>query len=261
MSGCFYVYAYYYSEMLAVPCYIGKGSRKRIDSHTLIAKDELRRWIRRTHHNRAFIEEIKLAGGNLEREIVFETDIESEAFDMEKKLISLYGFRSEGGALLNMTSGGDGCTGYQHPESIKKLIGDMKRGKPGTPCSDETKQKMRLISSGKKHSPEAKAKVSAANKGKKMSPEHCARMSARMKGKPSPNKGKSPSVETREKLRAANLGKKYSEETKVKHRLNMMGNQYARQYWNNMRLAEIERALATVAGHAPQFQASEGDTR
>ena len=86
-------------------------------------------------------------------------------------------------------------------------------------CSEETREKLRVASTGKKHTEEAKRKISESNKGNK----YCL--------------GRIVSEETREKLRKAaltkeaiervkkvHIGKIVSEETKEKQRKAALGN-------------------------------------
>ena len=60
---------------------------------------------------------------------------------------------------------------------ISKITNFAKRGyKMGTPMSEETKAKLRLAMSGKKHSEETLVKLRKAMTGKKLSPESIAKM-------------------------------------------------------------------------------------
>lgn len=70
----------------------------------------------------------------------------------------------------------------------------------GHVVSEETRQKQRISSSGKKHSEETKIKISLANKGKKVSEESKKKISESKKGKPSYWKGKKRSEQQRKKI-------------------------------------------------------------
>lgn len=66
---------------------------------------------------------------------------------------------------------------------------ENKKGKPGHPCSEETRRKIALKHRGMKHSEEARKKMSEAKRGK-----------------PTWRKGKPLSEETKQKLSRANMG-------------------------------------------------------
>lgn len=91
------------------------------------------------------------------------------------------------------------------------LIGD-KCKKKNPKVSDETKEKLRIVNLGKKHSKETKTRVSENNarywKGKKMSEEHKQKLSESHMGKVSPMKGKKFSDDARRNMSLAHLGKK-----------------------------------------------------
>ena len=69
----------------------------------------------------ALVRKRRREGFQIEPEIVFETDSEGEAFDMEMKLIASYGRADlETGTLFNFKEGGEGGTGYQYKEHSTK---------------------------------------------------------------------------------------------------------------------------------------------
>lgn len=89
-------------------------------------------------------------------------------------------------------------------DEISKQMSELNKGNKynvGKKLKDSTKEKLRIKSTGRKHTEESKKK-----------------MSEKQKGENNPMFGKSPSKSTRIKLSQANLGKKHTEETKAKMR-------------------------------------------
>ena len=82
-------------------------------------------------------------------------------------------------------------------------------GKAGCRMSESTKEKLRIINTGKHHSEEAKRKMSESRKGRKLSAIHKAHIGAG-------HKGKLHSEETKAKLSNAQKGLIMSEETRAK---------------------------------------------
>lgn len=98
-----------------------------------------------------------------------------------------------------------------HPNGYNMLPG----GKPyetlgthlnkGRKCSEETKQKLRIINLGKKHSDETRQKQSKTMKGRIRSPEHQEKLN---KSKT----GQKRTDEQRQRMSAAHIGEKHSKE-------------------------------------------------
>lgn len=80
---------------------------------------------------------------------------EIDALNFEREVIRT--LRRSGIGLVNVTSGGQGTSGYVHTERAKK--------------------KMAAAAVGRKISEQARQKISEANKGRVMTPEHRARLS------------------------------------------------------------------------------------
>lgn len=73
-------------------------------------------------------------------EIVGNSLTHDEALILEAKLISSIGRIVDGGTLVNITTGGEGMSGYRHSEESKSKIGTAHRGKA---VSAQTRMKMK----------------------------------------------------------------------------------------------------------------------
>jgi hypothetical protein len=102
-----------------------------------------------------------------EVEIIFDDLTIEEAKEKEKEFINLYGKKSNGGILVNITDGGDGCWGVKANEEQKEL------------------RKQRMIENnhfkGKKHNEESKEKMKLAKLGKKRQKEGYVKRAEKMK--------------------------------------------------------------------------------
>jgi hypothetical protein len=120
------------------------------------------------------------------------------ACELETKLISKYKRKIDGGNLCNMTLGGDGTKGYKH--------------------SDETKQRLKELSTGNKncvgfkHSEEAKKNMSLAHLGNVITEETKLKMSLKQKGRATRLSDKLNVLKAHEKLR----GRIQQEDEKLK---------------------------------------------
>jgi hypothetical protein len=122
-------------------------------------------------------------------EILHSNLTKEESFFYEKLIISTIGRQyNNSGVLLNITEGGIGIKGYNHTADTKKKIArkgisnsfygkkhtlesrikmsqsQSKREIFGHPCTEETKQKLRLLNLGKKASEETRKKMSESAK-------------------------------------------------------------------------------------------------
>lgn len=193
-SRLFYVYT------LARPdgrvFYIGKGSGKRINDHEGQARGGC------NCHKCNIIRKVWADGGAIGKAIVFETEDEAEAFEMERRLIA----DAPLGSLANRTIGGEGFTGGRHTEESKRRISEAspRRGKPLTseqratlaaglatrnygPLTDEHKQKIsdRLKGRPKNFADtEARSRhLAESHQGVHLSEAHKQRIAAGMQGR------------------------------------------------------------------------------
>ncbi|MDD2679514.1 MAG: GIY-YIG nuclease family protein [Candidatus Omnitrophica bacterium] len=196
-------YTYLLKRPDGIPFYIGKGNCKgfRIEAHE---SDSLaHRDVNKYKEN--IVRKILRSGNQIDYDIVLFTDLEKQAFDKERELISFYGRRDQGGILANMTDGGEGTFGLLWSEESRKKFSEMSKGKI---ISDNQKIKQSKLMKGKPAwnkgipmSIAAKEKLSQI----KISEETRKRLSDSHKGRPAWNKGIPASPE--EKLRLYNLTK------------------------------------------------------
>lgn len=107
----------------------------------------------------------------------------------EKYLIAFYDTMNQDKGY-NMTKGGDGTLGHHHSQATRTKMSKSHTGVPCSPMSEEQKELLRQINTGKRYSAETNAKKGAWAKGKKQSPEHIRKRSDSLKGRTSPAKGK-----------------------------------------------------------------------
>ena len=193
----FYVYQHWRSD-LGVCFYVGKGQGNR--AYQLD---------RNKRHNH-IVQKLKSLGILVEVRIVANQLTETEALELEIKLIKEIG-RRPNGPLVNLTDGGDLPPSQkgiiQSPETIQKRTVKLR----GQKRSPETIEKLRQANLGAKRSDEAKAKMRIAKLGKKLSPEHRAKLLTPGRNNPRPK-------EWGEAISRAKMGHPVSEETKAKIR-------------------------------------------
>lgn len=153
----FYVYVYRDPRPTKKlqPIYVGKGHGDRAWQH----------WKKRVVKNSLFggiLAKIRYLGLEPVIEIVFETSVEQEAFDEEKRLIALYGRRDLGkGPLANQTDGGDGVRGFVPTEESRAVYG---RNSKARWSNAQTAQRMVEAQRKAQGAPEARALKSANSK-------------------------------------------------------------------------------------------------
>ena len=176
----FYVYLYLRKDM--TPYYVGKGSGDRVT---------------------AVCHRIK-PPKDKSRILIKECLSESEAFDMEKYLIALYGRKDLGtGILRNMTDGGEGCVGSARPKS------------------EGHRRKLSIASTGKKQSEETIQKRIKSLMGNKSRTGQVRSIDERMKG----------SESLKRAYQEGRRAKGHSDETKRKISETLKGRKPAIEFW------------------------------
>lgn len=162
--------------------YVGKGSKDRIQQK------------KRNKKHKAISEKF-----GLNREIVFETNDEVEAFAKEIELISLHQtFTTDWShqtIVCNFTLGGDGASGLYY-EKTKEHREKISAALKGRKLSEEHRLNVIAASTGRKHPPRSK--------------ETRAKISASLIGKPGRNRGPR-SEETKKKISQNAYGRKISD--------------------------------------------------
>lgn len=224
-SKTFYVYILLRPNN--APFYVGKGKGDRITHHELEAKRG------HTCHKCSVIRKIWSNGGEVLKQVVFETDDESEALAQECAFIARIGRAN----LTNRTDGGEGMTGYKHSLEARAAI---TRSNTGRPFPEDAKKRM-----------------SEARRGVKLSEEHRRNIGVS-------SKGHVTTEEQKAKLRASNIGKshgggwKLSEETRAKMSATQSkaNNARNRVYTDEQRQALSERGKGRL--HTPEIKAKIG---
>lgn len=171
-------YVYIIDNIVNGKLYVGKGSndRDRWYEHQKIANGGKDKYPRQySYLHRAII---KYGVENFLFSIWKYCETEEQAFAEEINFIAY--LKTKGYKLYNLTAGGEGNSGWRH--------------------SEETKQKMAIVKTGKKVSEETKQKISATKTGIPISEEHKKKISlARL--------GTYRSEETKKKLSGENHSK------------------------------------------------------
>jgi hypothetical protein len=175
-------------------------------------------------------------------EIVSDNISWKNACEIESYLIMFFGRKDLcKGSLVNLTNGGDGAFGaIRSPETRERIrisstgrkqskeqIEKRRLSRIGYKASAETIEKMRLSQMGKKHSAERIAKKIGVKKSK----ECIEKMKISRRGRVF-------SDETRKKISMANKGKVRSQEAKDKIRKAMIGTKSTPERIENIRLAK-----------------------
>lgn len=218
MRNNFYVYVYLDSRkpgrfeysnfcFLYQPFYVGKGSGRRCNYHLNEAKNKNSKLINKSNINK--IKSILKDGFEPFIEKIYINISENEAYLKEVELISEIGRKDlKNGPLTNLTSGGDGTSGYVFTDEDKiKMSNAQKNGNHYLKLNG--------------HSEESKKKLSKSKIGDKNP----------MYGKKSHNSGMSleerygeiKAEKIKNKLIESHIGKKFSEETKLKMSLKRKG--------------------------------------
>ena len=162
--------------------YIGKSVnfKKRKRDHLRSAKYK--------YDNFVFHKAIRKHGEeNFEWNILY-TGEELILNDKETEYIKIHNSNYISGCGYNMTFGGDGQTGHKHSQEFKDIMSIKMKGNKysvgrtpmnkGMEMSDEQKEKLRVINTGKKLLKETKLKISLALKGRVFTEEHRNRLAS-----------------------------------------------------------------------------------
>lgn len=118
-------YVYILSRPNGKPFYVGKGKGRRISHHEKEARTDCDcrkcRVIRKIWRN----------GGEVMRHIVFNTELEEEAFAYEAEMIALFGRKS----LTNLTDGGDGVRGYAYSKEYCEARRELAKAQMSDPSA------------------------------------------------------------------------------------------------------------------------------
>lgn len=160
-------YIYLHCKPNGDPFYVGKGCDK---------------WYRRSHQlkygrNRFHKNTVAKYGAENIEIFVFFCDSEQQALLDEAQHIAQ--LRSDGYALVNLTDGGEGMSGFRHSEEAKKKAGARQKNIwTGRKHSEETRKKMSESRRGNKNAVGGKGPL-----GTKRTDEFRARMSEIAKGR------------------------------------------------------------------------------
>lgn len=106
----------------------------------------------------------------------------------------------------NCTDGGQGCTGFKHSEETKQHLSEVLSGRK---FSEEHRRNLSESHKGRKHTEETKQKCSIAAKRRHYTDEQRARVA-------DSNHNRIISQETREKMSQSQLGRHHTDESKLK---------------------------------------------
>jgi len=206
------IYSYSSIDLSFSPIYVGKGHGKRYLEHLGNIEN---------HYNPKFKYKLLkiLNGGFSKKDIENNVQIiycnsEEKAFDLEKRLISEIGLEN----LCNLTTGGEGVSGYIFTEYDKKKMSESMTGKclsddhkrhisetmTGKRLSEDHRRKLSEVKTGIPRSEDAKKNMSKAKTGKYLSENHRRQISETMTGKHHTDKTKNQISEAM-KLRWKNM--------------------------------------------------------
>lgn len=180
------------------PFYVGKGTEARA------------RWKKRRSNpwHKNIVSKYGLK--NIRSRIVKRFDCEKEAFAHEAEAIDC--LKDFGYELTNLTNGGEGASGWKAPESTRALWRSIRKGRPGTPHSAETREHLSAMAKLRPprfHTDQTKQKIRDSHKGKVFTEEHRANISKAAKKRRFSEEAKRLMGEQRK-------GRKHSSETKEK---------------------------------------------
>lgn len=181
---------------------------------------------------------------NFKTSILDVVKTQDESNEMETYYIKLFNTKTPNG--YNLTDGGEGCSGYNISDEIKKRLSEVNKGE-NNPFY------------GRHHSKETIEKL----KNRVITDEWRNKISEATKGRPSVFKGKHHTEEAKQKLREAHLGKKASEETKKKLSDKMKGSgngMYGKHHSEEARKKMSENLKGKTSGEKnPMFGRKRND--
>jgi hypothetical protein len=123
-----------------------------------------------------------VAKTNYTVEILFDNISWEDACKKEQEFIKLYGRKDLGtGTLCNLTIGGEGILGVVRTDEYREKLRQINTGKK---MSEESVQKLKEALKGRRHSEETKLKMGKTRKGRKLSEDHKAKISQGHLNKP-----------------------------------------------------------------------------
>ncbi len=206
--------------------------------------------------NRVFAKAIKKYGWDKFEHIIWADGLsEDDAKLWEVRLIALFqtnvckwGKKAMG---YNMTDGGEGTVGYTHTQEFKNKMSIVHTGKH---VDDKTRKKISQSTIGKKKTEETKYKISNAKKGIAPSEQCIEALRRATTGKPLSEerrhkiskalKGKKVSDETREKISKSRLGIVFSDEHKEKLRQASLGHKLSDEHKEKLLKAHLGKRLS-----------------
>lgn len=200
------------------PFYIGIGTKRK--TNWLCYTSEFERAFSKRNRNPMWNSIAKKTDYTVE--IIFETSDYEIAKLKEVEFISLYRKKVDGGTLSNFTNGGDGTNGVKRTQSEKDHLSKINKGKT---ISTETREKLRIINLGKKHTPETIEKMKQ-RKGIPLTDAQKLHLSKI-------NKGRKHTEATLEKLKLMDISHLYTEEGIRKSAEGRRGKYSGDKCWNS----------------------------
>lgn len=200
MTTIFYVYQLR-AEIEECPFYIGKGQGNRKYQHYQHARK-----------GKKSLKDSKIRkyeGANIKvlSEVIFESENEDECFALEIELIKAYGRRDrKTGCLTNQTDGGEGRSGTTFSEEHRQKMSKIMSGRVR---SAEHCKSISRVKTGHQVSEETRAKISKSLTGKKLHPDHVEKLRKI-------STGRICSEETKAKISLAHKGKSIPEDQKAR---------------------------------------------
>jgi hypothetical protein len=226
----YYVYAL--CSPAGTPFYIGKGKGQRIFNHERKARKGVE------SHTARKIRSIMEAGGEIQRQILWDDLSEEDAFTFERFAIATLGMDN----LTNKTAGGEGkaplspIMGRKHNEETKRKMSESHRGKRFT---EEHCSKIAIAKRGMKQSDEHRRKNGDARRGTHHSEEQRKKISLSLKG----------SKRTEEQCR--NIMESQRERRRLEREGMLERAPVTEEARENMRLAQIRRRTRERIGDSP----------